>query len=412
LDAKVVTAPAPDGLEAPRRYWAWTAVLLTVTLAVLDTTIANIALPTISDHFGTSPAMTIWIVNGYQLAIVAALLPFASLGEIYGYRWVQSTGVVVFTLASLACTFAPSLEMLIAARVVQGFGAAGMMSVNAALLRYTVPSARFGAAIGLNAMVVGAASTLGPTLAGFVLTVASWPWLFAISVPFGVAGAVIGLLSLPDSDRTARRFDWQSALLSAATITLGILTIDAAGHGLGLALIGPMLAVLAVLATLLVRRALGMADPLVPLDLLRLPVFSMSIGTSVASFMAHTLAFVSLPFLLQTTHGFSPHEVGLLMMPWPLALAVASPVAGRLSDRHSPAVLGGVGLLLLAAGLAALVAVLLARFGLAGAVWTLVLAAALALCAASLSFARLGAFRAERQAAEAARRVKPEDLGE
>jgi DHA2 family multidrug resistance protein-like MFS transporter len=214
----------------------------------------------------------------------------------------------------------------------------------------------------------------------------------------------------------------------------------------------------------------------VPLDLLRLPVFSMSIGTSVASFMAHTLAFVSLPFLLQTTHGFSPHEVGLLMMPWPLALAVASPVAGRLSDRHSPAVLGGVGLLLLAAGLAALallpdqpgaadiawrmalcgvgfglfqspnnrvligaaprrrsgaasgmlgtarlmgqtvgaalVAVLLARFGLAGAVWTLVLAAALALCGASLSFARLGAFRAERQAAEAARRVKPEDLGE
>lgn len=472
MDAQVVTEPAPDGLKVPRRYWAWTAVLLTVTLAVLDSTIANIALPTISAHFGTSPSTTIWIVNGYQLAIVGALLPFASLGEIYGYRWVQSAGVVVFTLASLACTFATSMEMLIAARVVQGFGAAGMLSVNAALLRYTVPSARFGSAIGLNALVVGAASTLGPTLAGFVLTVASWPWLFAISVPFGLAGAVIGLFSLPDSDRTARRFDWQSALLSAATITLAILTIDAVGHGLDLALVGPMLGLLVVLGTLLVRRALGMADPLVPLDLLRLPVFSMSIGTSIASFMAQTLAFVSLPFLLETTHGFSPHEVGLLMMPWPLALSVVAPVSGRLSDRYSPAVLGGVGLVLLAAGLAALallpaqpgaadiawrmalcgigfglfqspnnrvligaaprrrsgaasgmlgtarvmgqtvgaalVAVLMARLGLAGAVWTLALAAALALCAAALSFARLRAFRAE----AAAREVKPEELGE
>lgn len=354
MDAKVETAPAADGLEAPRRYWAWTAIILTVTLAVLDTTIANVALPTISADLGTSPSATIWVVNGYQLAIVVSLLPFASLGEILGYRRVQSAGVVVFTLASLACTFADSFVMLTAARVVQGFGAAAMMSVNPALLRYTFPSRQFGSVVGLNALVVAAASTLGPTLAGFVLTWASWPWLFAINVPFGIAGAIIGWFSLPEGDRTARRFDTVSALLSAATIALIILGIDSVGQELPAGLIAAQFAALVIVGTLLVRRELRVADPLVPLDLLKLPVFSMSIATSVASFMAQMLGFVALPFMLQSTFGFSPHEVGLLMMPWPLALAVSAPVAGRVSDRFSPAILGGAGLLLLAVGLGAL----------------------------------------------------------
>lgn len=354
MDAKVETAPAADGLEAPRRYWAWAAILLTVTLAVLDSTIANVALPTISAQFGTSPSATIWVVNGYQLAIVVSLLPFASLGEILGYRRIQSAGVVVFTLASLACTFADSFAMLTAARVVQGFGAAAMLSVNPALLRYTFPSRQFGSAVGMNALAIAAAATLGPTLAGFVLTWASWPWLFAINVPFGIAGAIIGWFSLPESDRSARRFDWVSALLCAATIALLILGIDSFGQNLPAGLIAAEFAALLVAGTLLVRRALGVADPLVPLDLLKLPVFSLSIATSVASFMAQMLAFVSLPFLLQSTFGFQPHEVGLLMMPWPLALAVSAPISGRMSDRFSPAILGGAGLLLLAVGLGSL----------------------------------------------------------
>jgi DHA2 family multidrug resistance protein-like MFS transporter len=472
LDARVTPALAADGLEAPRRYWAWAAVMLTIALAVLDSTIANVALPTIASEFGSSPSMTIWIVNGYQLAVVVSLLPFAALGEIYGYRRIQSAGVVVFTLASLACAFADTLTLLTAARIVQGFGAAAMMSVNTALLRYTIPSRNFGAAIGINAFVVAAAATLGPTLAGFVLTWASWPWLFAINVPFGIAGAIIGWINLPESDRSARRFDWQSGLLSAATIALAILAIDSVGHGLPLAVVAAEIVALAVLGTVLVRRALGMTDPLVPLDLLRLPVFSMSIATSIASFMAQMMAFVSLPFMLQSTFGLSPHEVGLAMMPWPLALGVAAPIAGRLSDRYSPAILGGIGLVMLSAGLAllamlpddpgfadivwrmvlcgagfgmfqspnnrvligaaprrrsgaasgmlgtarvtgqtvgtALVGLLMAQMGMTGATWALALASAVAFLAALVSLARLGAFKAE----AAARQVKPEDVPE
>ena len=458
MNVNVASPPVLDGLETPRRYWAWTAILLAIALSVLDSTIANVALPTMAAEFGTSPAVTIWVVNGYQLAIVVSLLPLASLGEIVGYRRIHTAGVVIFTLASLACTFSGSLPLLIAARVVQGIGAAAMMSVNPALLRYTIPSARFGSAVGLNAVVIAAASTLGPTLAGFVLTVASWPWIFAINVPFGIVAALIGWFALPESDRTARRFDVLSALISAATIALAILAIDALGHGLPAWLVATEFLALIVIGTLLVRRELGVADPLVPLDLLKIPVFSMSVAASVASFMAQMMAFVSLPFLLQRTYGYSPHEVGLLMMPWPLALAVSSPIAGRMSDRLSPAILGGVGLTLFAIGLAALallpeapaaadiawrmalcgigfgmfqspnnkvligasprrrsgaaggmlatarvmgqtvgtalVGLTLAQFGLAGATWSLALAAGFAAVAAVVSLARFGGLRA------------------
>jgi len=347
-------AVIPDGLEAPRRHWAWATILVGLTLAVLDSSIANVALPTIAGHFDVDPGMSIWIVNGYQLAIVMALLPLASLGEIHGYRRVYLAGVALFTVASIGCVLAGSFGQLTAARIVQGLGAAGLMGVNAALLRYTVPQARLGAAIGLNALVVAGAATVGPTLGGFILSLADWPWLFAINLPLGAVVVAMGWRSLPDNERADRRFDIASALLSAASIGLLVTSIDSIGHGLDWPLVAAQAAGCAVASTLLVRRARRVAEPLLPLDLLAKPVFSLSIATSVASFIAQVMAFVSLPFTLQRLHEFSPLEVGLLMMPWPLALAITAPFAGRLSDRWSPALIVSTGMLLLAIGLAAL----------------------------------------------------------
>ncbi|HVW56764.1 MAG TPA: MFS transporter [Rhizobiaceae bacterium] len=364
-----------DGLEAPRRYWAWATIIVTLTLAVLDGTIANVALPTIAADFHASPSISIWIVNGYQLAIVMTLLPFASLGEIHGYRKIYLAGVAVFTLASFGCVLSRSLEMLTAARIVQGFGAAGLMSVNTALLRYVVPKEKLGSAIGLNALVVAAASTIGPTLAGFMLSVLNWPWLFAINLPLGILAIAMGWSSLPDSDLADRRFDLTSATLSAVTIGLVVTTIDSIGHEMSAAAIAAQALFCVVAAVLLVRRELGVPRPLLPLDLLRIPVFTLSIATSVASFTAQILAYVSLPFTFQTIFGFPPVDVGLLMMPWPLAVGIAAPISGRLSDRYNPGILGGFGLILLTAGLL-LLGMLPAHPAPADIVWRMVLCGA------------------------------------
>src|SRR6202163_1159585 len=190
MSAPSVSLPSPgpptDGLPVPRRYWAIAAIVLAIAMSVLDSTIVNIALPSIARDFGAPPAASIWVVNAYQLAILVMLLPLASLGEIVGYRRVSQTGLAVFTLASLGCAFAPSLLSLSIARVIQGLGAAGIMSVSGALVRFTYPHRSLGRALGINAFVVATSAALGPTIASAVLAVAHWRWLFGINVPLGV----------------------------------------------------------------------------------------------------------------------------------------------------------------------------------------------------------------------------------
>src|SRR5262245_42762974 len=200
-----------DGLPLPQRYWAILTIALGIIMAVVDGAIANVALPTIAGDLNASPAFSIWIVNGYQLAITISLLPLASLGEIVGYRRVYLVGLALFTVASAFCAMSHSLPMLTISRIIQGFGAAGIMSVNSALVRYTYPHSQLGRGIGLNALVVAFSAAVGPTLAAGILAVGNWPLLFAINVPIGVVTLLLGWRSLPHTDPAGRSFDWQSA---------------------------------------------------------------------------------------------------------------------------------------------------------------------------------------------------------
>jgi len=172
-----------DGLPMPRRAWAILTVAVGLTISVLDSSIANIALPTIARSLDAGAADVIWVVSAYQVAVTMLLLPLAALGDIHGYRRVYCIGLAVFTAASLGCALATSLPTLVAARIVQGAGAAGMMSVNAALVRFIYPRAMLGRGIGTNALVVATASAAGPTIASGILSLASWQWLFAVNVP-------------------------------------------------------------------------------------------------------------------------------------------------------------------------------------------------------------------------------------
>ncbi|MRL67419.1 MFS transporter [Brevundimonas sp. SPF441] len=343
-----------DGLPTPRRYWAIVSIGLGITLAVLDGAIANVALPSIAQDLQASSAASIWIVNAYQIAIVVALLPLASLGEIVGYRRVSQAGLAVFTLASIACVFANSIETLSLARVVQGFGAAGIMSVNGALVRYTYPQRLLGRAVGINAVIVSLAAAAGPTIASAILAVGHWRWLFALNVPIGLLAVSLAGFTLPYNRLQPRKLNWVGAALNAAAFGLLITGLQSLAHGeaavLGFGLTGAGLAA----GILLIRRERSRTSPLIPLDLLARPMFSLSVATSVISFTAQMMAFVALPFFLQGALGLTAVQTGLLMTPWPLATMIAAPLAGHLSDRYSAGVLGAIGLSLFACGLMAL----------------------------------------------------------
>ena len=344
----------PDGLPLPRRYWAIAAIALGIAMSVLDSTIVNVALPTIARDFRATAAASIWVINAYQLAILLVLLPFASLGEIIGYRRVSQAGLAIFTIASLGCAFAPNLLALSLARVVQGIGAAGIMSVNGALVRHTYPHRSLGRALGINAFVVATAAAVGPTIASGVLAVTNWRWLFGINVPLGAAAIAIALWALPDSERTPRRLNIAGAARYAAAMGLLLTGLQTLAHRAAVLLALAQVGVGAVFAWLLVRHERPRAAPLVPFDLLRIRSFTLSVLTSMCSFSAQMAALVALPFEIQRL-GHSAVETGLFITPWPLALAFAAPLAGRLADRYPAGLLGGIGLFTLAAGLTLLV---------------------------------------------------------
>ncbi|QGZ60927.1 MFS transporter [Paraburkholderia acidisoli] len=358
--APAPSAPANEaddietGLPFPQRYYAVAVLALGITLAVLDGSIANVALPTIARHLHASAASSIWIVNAYQLSVTISLLPLSSLGDRIGYRRVYLGGLALFTVASLFCALATTLPELAIARVVQGFGGAGIMCVNTALVRLIYPRSRLGRGVAINAMVVAVASVVGPTLASGVLAIAAWPWLFAINVPIGIAAVALGLRALPMNERHPAPYDYLSALLNAVVFGLLIFAVDGMGHGENTPWVAGELVLAVGVGWYFVRRQLTQPAPLLPVDLLANPVFALSISTSVCSFTAQMLAFVALPFLLQDTLGFSQVATGFLMTPWPLVIVGAAPLAGALSDRYPAGILGGIGLALFALGLLAL----------------------------------------------------------
>ena len=337
--------------HTPSRTLAMITLSIAIGLAVLDSIIANLALPTIATSLAVSPAASVWVVNAYQLAMTVSLIPLAALGDISGHRRIYMVGLVVFTLASLACGLAPTLPLLVLARLLQGIGAACITAVNMALVRHITPREHLGRSMGIIGLVVAAAATAGPSIASAILAVAPWPFLFLLNVPLGVLALALAWQSLPVTPRSGHRFDMASALLNAAGC--GLIFLGAAGFGPGdhTARSALILTVGLVIFIGFLRRQTRLAAPMLPVDLLRLPVFAVSAATSVCAYIGQTLVFVALPFFYLVAGGRSQVETGLLMTAWPAALVIAAPLAGRLADRYAAGRLCGAGLAVMAGGM-------------------------------------------------------------
>lgn len=339
---------AEDGLPVPRRHWAAGAIFLTLFMVMLDTSIANIALPTIALDVRATPADSIWVVNAYQIGIVMILLPVGALAEIVGYRRVYTLGLAIFVAASLGCAMSRNLPALALARFVQGFGAASIYGVNAALVRFTYPRALLARGMAKNTTTVAIAAAVGPTVAAAILAIASWRWLFAVNVPIGLLALAVGARALPRAPTVAVPFDLRSAALNALTFSVGFLALDDIVHGMRSFRTAAMALIAATAGLALVRRSHGRERPLVPLDLLRIGILRLSYATSSFSFGAQTALMVALPFYLQYRFGFDHVLIGLLITPMPLGIAAASLFIHALIDRVEAGLLGGIGLIILA----------------------------------------------------------------
>jgi DHA2 family multidrug resistance protein-like MFS transporter len=275
--------------------------------------------------------------------LVMVLLPFSSLGDRVGHRNLYQVGQVLFLLASGVVLFISDFTWLLVARAGQALGAGMALSVSAAMLREIYPARSLGSGMGINSVVVASSGAIAPTLGGWLVASLDWRWVFVAAVPMAMISLLLGR-ALPDPVKFDRKPEYLSGVWSALTVLLLIGGIQVAAHagtiglGVGLSLAGVLSAVL------LVRRERKRTNPVVPVDLIAMPVIGLSALAAVCAFVASGSLLVSLPFLFEQGMGYPPQEVGLLLLPFPLTMLVVAPAAGWLSDRVAPTKLGVTGM--------------------------------------------------------------------
>jgi EmrB/QacA subfamily drug resistance transporter len=329
-------------------------VCVAIFMTTLDASIVNIGLPSIALAFRTPLTGTLeWIVIGYLVVIGALLLTFGRLSDMIGRSPIWITGLIVFTAGSALCGAAPSLALLIAARALQGVGGALILSTSVAILSNAVPENHRGHALGWGALSIALGASAGPTIGGFLTTLGTWRWIFYVNVPIGLVAILASLWLIPPTfQRTTQKFDLQGALLLA--IALAALTL---GLSFGQEWGWTSAPVIAILAIGVASLAAGVAvearstHPIIDLQLFRNRVFSSAVASLLCSMLALFAIGFLFPFYFEGLRGFAPERTGLLLTPFPLAMAIVAPGAGALSDRIGSRLLAPLALAITTAAL-------------------------------------------------------------
>lgn len=349
----VSSSTVEQGFEVPQRYLAAAAILIGVIMAAIDSSIVNISLPSISEALRVDSASVIWVTNGYQVASAAAMLICASLGSRIGERRFYTAGIILFTLASLGCSLSSTFGMLVTMRVLQGISYAVMISVGLGLYRVIFPPATLGTILGLNALAFAVGTAIGPALGGLIISYLSWPWLFYINIPLGALAIVFSFISLGSDSVREKGFDWGGAVTSAAALGLMVIAVDQIGRWEDRTLLLCGAASL-LLFIIFVKAQTRSKSPLLPLDIFHSRRYSFAVISSLSMFVAQGMALVGLPFVLQHAFHYSVLESALIFTPWPVAVAICAPVAGRLSNRINPTQISTAGVTIFCLGLGSL----------------------------------------------------------
>jgi len=313
--------------------------ILASSLAFIDGSVLNIALPSIRSSFGAATAEVQWVMNAFTLPLSALLLVGGAAGDLYGRRRVMLSGIALFVAASALCAFAPGLELLLAGRALQGVGAAMLMPNSLAILGATFEGEAKGRAVGMWAAAGAAAGAVAPMLGGWLIELSGWPLIFLINLPIGAAAIALGWYCLPEGESDSHAGpDWAGAALATAglgALTWGLTTWSASGR-FGLtesATVGAGFALL--LLFLRVERSRG-PDAMMPLALFGSKAF---LGLTVFTFLLYGALgglMLLLPYTLIEAAGYSPLEAGLAVLPFPILVAAGSPLMGRIAARIGP----------------------------------------------------------------------------
>lgn len=338
--------------------WVLAATVLGSSLAFIDATVVNIALPAIGRDLDAGLGGLTWTINGYTVTLASLILLGGSLGDRLGRRRVFIVGVVWFATASLLCGLAPNIVTLVAARALQGVGGALLTPGSLAILQSSFRAEDRSRAIGAWSGLSGIAAALGPFLGGWVVQVASWRWIFLINLPAAVAVVVIAVRHVPESrdPGASRRTDTAGAALVAlglGALTFGLISWPTVGGAAPQVLVPLAVGVLAIGA--FVARERVAEEPMLPLSIFSSRVFSATNLVTFAVYAALSGVFFWLVVTLQVVAGFTPLAAGLSLLPVTLLMLALSARVGALSQRIGPRLPMTVGPLLSAAGAAGLI---------------------------------------------------------
>ncbi|MFH9731188.1 MFS transporter [Streptomyces sp. NPDC017260] len=332
--------------------WALIATSLPMFMVSLDNLIVTNALVDIGQDFDVKQSELQWVMNGYVLAFAGLLLAGAALGDRFGRRRVFLSGVVLFTVSSVGCALAGSVETLIAARVLQGAGAAAILPVSLTLAVAAVPRAQRNMAVGVWGGVNGLGIAIGPLAGGLVTEQISWSWIFWINVPVGLLTLPLALWAVRESRGNERSLNVGSmVLVTGAVVTAVWGIVSAADHGWTetSTLIGIALAVVLTVAFVISERV--SASPLIPVHMYRVPAFVLSNVVSITMYFGVFGSIFYLTQFLQGPMGYSPFEAGLRTLPWTVAPMIVVPIASQLVDRIGGGVMQAAGCALQGLGL-------------------------------------------------------------
>lgn len=338
-----------DPVVQKNRWWILVSVAMFAFMSTLDSSIVNIALPTISKEMNVPMNQTEWVVSIYLMVVCACLLLFGKIGDSFGKIKVYRIGTIIFTIGSLLCGFNHSLGFLLFARIVQGLGASMTMATNSGIATEVFPIHERGRALGAIGAFVSLGSIAGPGIGGLILSHFSWSYIFWINVPVGIITILVGEKFLPkDIIKTGKKIDMPGFSCFAVTIMTffgGIFIGQEIGFDAPQSLL--LFAVAVISFWLFLRIEKRKESPLISFSIFKNKIFTMSLLTAVLIFASNFFVNVVIPFYLQDARKLSASYAGLLMMVFPLLMVVGSPISGYLTDKIGPEILTLSGLLLL-----------------------------------------------------------------